>query len=63
MAAEFCGFSINLNIPQYREQLGKDKQDLLDKRASVLHQRTVENHCFSVSEFGWEADAWHNVLG
>jgi hypothetical protein len=63
IAASYCGFSINLNIPQYREQLDNDKQAELDKRADLLYQRAIENHCYNVSEFCWEADAWQLVFG
>jgi hypothetical protein len=63
MAASFCGFSINLDIPQYREQLDNEKQNELDKRATLLFRRAVQNHSMNVSEFCWEADAWHTVFG
>jgi hypothetical protein len=63
MAADYCGLSINLDIPQYREQLDDEKQNELDKRATLLYRRVIQNYCMDVSEFCWEADAWHAVFG
>ncbi|KAL6693215.1 hypothetical protein J3F84DRAFT_401105 [Trichoderma pleuroticola] len=58
--AEFCP---NLNIPQYRESLSKEKQEELDKRASTLRKRAISNHYFASSEFCWEVSAWNDVFG
>ncbi|PNP51628.1 hypothetical protein THARTR1_07745 [Trichoderma harzianum] len=58
--AEFCP---NLNIPQYRESLSKEKQEELDKRASTLRKRAISNHYFASSEFFWEVSAWNDVFG
>lgn len=63
MAARHCGFCIDLDIPNYREQLPQDKQDELDRKADLLLRRFIENHVFGVSEFGWEADVWSIVFG
>lgn len=63
MAARYCGFSINLNIPQYREQLDDGKKTELDERANRLYRRAIQNHGYNVSEFCWEVDAWHTVFG
>ncbi|KAL5087463.1 hypothetical protein Trisim1_007861 [Trichoderma cf. simile WF8] len=58
--AEFCP---NLNIPQYRETLSKEKQEELDKRASKLKKRAVSNHFYSSSESSWEVSAWNDAFG
>lgn len=58
--AEFCP---NLNIPQYRESLSKEKQEELDKRASKLKKRSISNHYFTSSESSWEVSAWNDVFG
>ncbi|PKK40972.1 hypothetical protein CI102_15222, partial [Trichoderma harzianum] len=58
--AEFCP---NLNIPQYRETLSKEKQEELDKRASKLKKRAISNHYYSSSEFSWEVSAWNDAFG
>ncbi|KAL6816729.1 hypothetical protein V8C40DRAFT_77420 [Trichoderma camerunense] len=63
MAKVWAKFCPNLNIPQYRETLSKEKQEELDKRAYNLKKRAISNHYWSSSEFCWEVCSWNDVFG
>ena len=52
-----------LDIPRYRNRLSEEKQTGIDERARKLFRRAVQNQIFEASEYGWEADAWHDVFG
>ena len=63
LAQKWGRFCPNLDIPQYREPLSKEKKTELDKRATKLYKRAITNQLYKASEFGWEVSAWHDVFG
>ncbi|KAH6623083.1 hypothetical protein F5144DRAFT_352850 [Chaetomium tenue] len=63
LAPKWGLFCPNLDIPQYREPLSKEKKTELDKRAVKLYRRAIVNQLYKSSEFGWEVCAWHDVFG
>lgn len=63
MAAKWCRFCPNLNIPQYKSTLSEAEKTELDKRSLKLSTRASVNAVYEPSEFRWEACAWQDVFG